>query len=84
MMTNEEHILMVMMFARIHEAIGTIQKTLESRGIWTDDDAIAFSHATHYDPKNLEHYMDAATDDYLQYAAAVGVVTGLEPKPPSA
>jgi hypothetical protein len=76
-MTSEEHKLMILMFARLHEALGMISETLKSRGIWTDDDEAAFSHAVHTDDEKMLHYVSQATNDYLRHASRLGVETGL-------
>ena len=41
-MTKEEHQLMILMFARLHEALEAISETLSSRGIWAGDDKCGF------------------------------------------
>jgi hypothetical protein len=77
-MTKQEHELMVLMFARVFEAIGRIEETFKSRGIWTDDDAKAFAHAVHTDARNLVEYTSRAMLTYLHLAKQSGVETGLE------
>jgi hypothetical protein len=82
-MTTNEHELMILMFARLHEAIGAIADTLKSRDLWTGDDQRAFSHAVHEDPEKLLGFVLQARRDYLRSAARSGVVTGLETEPPA-
>ena len=77
-MTNEEHELMVLMFARLYEAIGIIGDVLKSHELLTGDDPAAFSHAVHADDQKLVAYLAQAHKDYLNAARQVGVVTGLE------
>jgi hypothetical protein len=79
LMTRQEHELMVLMFARLYEAMGVIKETLKSRELWTADDERAFSHAVHDDNKKLAEYFFQAMKDYLRLAQKSGVVTGLEP-----
>lgn len=76
-MTTKEHELMILMFARLHEAVGAISETLKSRGIWTGDDQKAFSHAVHADDEKMLQYVSQATHDYLRHASRLGVETGL-------
>jgi hypothetical protein len=77
-MTQNEHELMVMMFARMHEAIGALKETMKSRALWTADDEKAFSHAVHFDDVKLIQYSAQALKDYLHAAKLAKVETGLE------
>jgi hypothetical protein len=77
-MTPKEHELMVMMFARLNEAIGIIGDSLVSRGIWSGDDSRAFAHAAQADDRKLDFYFSQALKDYRSLAAQLGVVTGLK------
>lgn len=72
-MTKEEHELMVMMFTRIYESIGTIEETLKSNGLWSGDDPAAFSHVVHSDAQKLISYYEHARDDYETLAAELKV-----------
>jgi hypothetical protein len=83
-MTSEEHKLIVLMFARVNEALGMISDTLKSRELWTGDDQRAFPHAVHADDSKLVRFVLDATRDYQRLASQLGVVTGLEDRlPPS-
>ena len=82
-MTPLEHELIMLMFARMNEAIATITDVLKSRGLLTEDDAKAFSHAVHYDETKTLPVVLQTWRDYLACAAQVGVATGLENGPPS-
>jgi hypothetical protein len=73
-MTNQEHELMIMMFARANEAIGILTETLKSRGLWTEDDEKAFAHMVHADDQKLLLYTAQARNDYLRCATSLGVV----------
>lgn len=73
-MTRKEHELIMTMFARLYESIGTIEETLKSRGIWSDDDPKAFSHAVHTDDRKLLHYAERARSDYVAFANQLGVI----------
>jgi hypothetical protein len=77
-MTDKEHELMVLMFARMFEAIATVTDTLKSRGLWTADDEKAFRYAVHADDAKLLGFVAQATVDYIGLARRAGVVTGLE------
>ena len=81
-MTPQEHELMIMMFARMHEAIEILKETLKSRGLWTDDDEKAFSHAVHADARKLLQNIGQAYIDYARIAKLAGVVVEL-PEPPA-
>ena len=80
-MTPEEHNLQILMFARVHEAIGVLAEMLKSRDIITNDDAKAFSHAVHSDQKHIVRFVLQAYTDYQRSAQQAGVVTGLENGP---
>lgn len=75
-MTQKEHQLMVLMFARLYEAFGIIEETLKSRGIWTDDDQRAFYHSVHADDQKLFLYLERARKDYLGFVNQLGVESG--------
>jgi hypothetical protein len=77
-MTAKEHKLMIAMFTRINERVGIIADTLTSRGIWTGDDAEAFSHAIHFDQEKLKVFALQALDDYHIFAAKLDVDIPLE------
>ena len=77
-MTTQEHKLMMTMFTRMYESMGIIANTLTSRGIWTNDDAEAFAHATHFDLEKMEAFASLAFDDYIVFAARLGVDVELE------
>jgi hypothetical protein len=73
-MTKQEHELLISMFARLYQAIGAIEETLTSRGIWTGDDAVAFAHAVHVDDQKVLNYVRRARRDYLLFANQIGVI----------
>ena len=73
-MVAKEHDLMLLMFTRLYEAIGLIEETLKSRGIWTGDDPTAFAHAIHSDNRRLLAYATRARNDYVTLAKELGVV----------
>jgi hypothetical protein len=77
-MTKEEHQLMILMFARLHEAIEAISETLSSREIWLGDDRKAFQDLVRSDKYKLGTYVVRAGRDYLKLAKKLGVVTGIE------
>jgi hypothetical protein len=72
-MTPQEHELMILMFARMNEAIGIVVEALKSRGLWTADDVKAFSHATHADDQKILVYAAQARHDYLACARLCGI-----------
>jgi hypothetical protein len=77
-MTRQEHELMILMFSRVNESIGIIVETLTSRGIWSDDDPKAFSHAVHADDQKLLFYAAQARKDYSVLAKQAGItVSGI-------
>lgn len=75
-MTNEEHLLMVLVIARMYEAVEIVTQTLKSRGLWTDDDEKAFAHAVHDDDAKLTALVQRAKRDYLLLAKMAGVDPG--------
>lgn len=77
-MTTQEHKLMILMFARLHEAIEAISETLSSRGIWSGDDKKAFQDLVRSDKYKLGGYVLRAGHDYLKLAKKLGVETGIE------
>jgi hypothetical protein len=81
-MTKQEHRMMILMFARMFEALTIVTETLKRSEIWTGDDERAFSHATHSDLDKLRGNVLQAHQEYLDCAARSGVVTGLETEPP--
>lgn len=82
-MTHEEHEMMLMLFARLYEAIEVLKETLRSRGLWTEDDEKAFSHAVHQDARKLLSSLTQAYVDYVRVAKIAGVATGLADVPDS-
>ena len=74
-MTKQEHELMLLMFTRLYEAIGIVEETLKSRGLWTGDDPTAYSHAVHADDRKLLQYATRARQDYVKIANQLGVKT---------
>lgn len=85
-MTPEEHQLQILMFARLYEAIEILKETFKSRGLWTDDDEMAFSVAVHADVRVTVKTTMQAYSDYTRIARNLGVATGLDapPAPPPA
>jgi hypothetical protein len=81
-MTPQEHELMLLMFAKQHEAIGILIDVLKSRNILTSDDDKAFAHVVHFDQKRLLQFTVQAWADYQKFAAQLGITTGLEKGPP--
>jgi hypothetical protein len=79
-MTPKEHELVMLMFARLYEAIESIKETLKSRGAWTEDDERAFSHLVHRDEKLLQFSLQVCSD-YTRLARNLGVATGLDELP---
>lgn len=77
-MTTDEHRLMILMFARLHESLEAINETLSSRGIWAEDDKKAFRDLAHHDDRKIENYLAQAGRDYLKLAKELGVETGIE------
>ena len=73
-MTKEEHLLLIAMFARINESIGTITDVLKSREILTGDDPKAFSYAAHVDDRKVLSCAAETRKDYLAFANQLGVV----------
>lgn len=72
-MTKQEHELMITMFTRLYEAVGIIEETLKSRGIWTGDDPSAFAHAVHSDDQKIRNYVRRARSDYRAIVSQLGV-----------
>jgi hypothetical protein len=72
-MTKQEHELMILMFARMNEHIGIIEETLKSRGLWTGDDARAFSHAVHSDDEKISKFVTDARNTYVNWAKDLGI-----------
>jgi hypothetical protein len=83
-MTQQEHELMVTMFARVYEAIGMLTEALKSRGVLPDDDERAFAHLVHSDPQKVVRYLLQAQSDYSRLAKSSGVATGLDELPEGA
>jgi hypothetical protein len=77
-MTKSDHLLIVMMFARMRESFLVLAESFTSRGIWSDDDAKAFAHAVHADERKVEWCLTETRRDYLFLAKELGVATGLE------
>jgi hypothetical protein len=77
-MTPQEHKLIILMFARLHESMDIVATNLKSHGVWNDADQEAFRYASHADEKKLEEFVTQATYDYLEAAKNLGVATGLE------
>lgn len=69
---------MMLMFARLYEAVGLVEETLKSRGLWSGDDPTAFAHAVHADETKLRQYVERARRDYLAFAAQLEVDTPKE------
>lgn len=82
-MTPQEHQLMVMMFARMNEAIGIVFDTFKSNGIWKEGDQQAFAAEVRLDREKSFGYFAQALADYTHCAASHGVETGLPTTPPS-
>jgi hypothetical protein len=82
-MTTEEHQLMILMFERMHEAIGTISEALIRRGLWSQVEQASLSRAIHDDDTKVVEYLDRARSDYLKAAAGLGVETGIKIEPPN-
>ena len=80
-MTNEEHQLMVLMFARWAQAMTTISDALKRDGIWTDDDERAFRTVVQFDDKKILECAALALTEYLKCAKQAGVHTGLDEPP---
>jgi hypothetical protein len=76
-MTPQEHNLMVLMFARTHQAMAAITETLKSRDLWTGDDEKAFNRAVHENDELLLKCAARVLSDYRTIAEQEGVVTGL-------
>ena len=76
---------MVLMFARMHEAIDALRESLKSRGIWSDDDERAFFHVAH-DQAHVAQQILQAFHDYTTIARNLRLETGLDnpPKAPPA
>ena len=83
-MTQQEHELMVTMFARLYEAIGILTEALKSRGVLPEDDERAFAQLVHQDPQKAVRYLLQAQADYARVAKNSGVATGLAEFPEGA
>jgi hypothetical protein len=82
-MTTEEHQLMIFMFERLHEAVGTISEALIQRGLWSREEQATLSQMVHDDDGKVAEYLDRARSDYLRAAAGLGVETGIKTEPPN-
>lgn len=76
-MNPKEHELILSMFVRMYEAIEVVRDTLRSKGIWTEDDEQAFSHAVNGDPQKMLRSLAEAAVNYTESAKRFGVTTGL-------
>jgi hypothetical protein len=72
-MTNQEHDMMVMMFARMYQTIGALANALKSREIMTAEDLQAFQFDAWADDKQTLRYVTQARSDYLKAARLAGV-----------
>jgi hypothetical protein len=72
-MTTEEHTLMILMLARMNQAIGALSEILKSRDIVTADDLKAFHFAAWDDDRQLLKAVAQARSDYLKIAKQAGV-----------
>ena len=82
-MTTEEHQLMILMFERLYEAVGSISEALIKHGLWSRDEQAAFFQMIHADNGKAVEYLDRAMSDYLKAAAGLGVATGIKIEPPN-
>jgi len=74
---------MVMMFARMFQALAAITETLKSRELWTGDDEKAFNRAVHENNQLLLKCAAEALLEYERIAKLEGVETGLIPPQPA-
>src|SRR5208337_230667 len=72
-MTTEEHNLLILMLARINQAIGAFAEVLKSRDIVTQDDLKAFHFAAWDDDRQILKAVIQARSDYLRIAKQAGV-----------
>ena len=72
-MTKQEHETMVMMFARMYQAIGALANAFKSREIITADDLKAFQFDAWADDAQTLRFVIQARSDYLKAAKLSGV-----------
>ena len=72
-MTTQEHETMILMFARMYQAIGALANVLKSREIMTADDLKAFLYDAWADDKQTLTFVNQAQSDYRKAAQLSGV-----------
>lgn len=72
-MTAQEHQLMILMLARMNQAIGALSEILKSREIVTPEDLKAFHFAAWDDNRQILVAVTQARSDYLKIAKLAGV-----------
>ena len=80
-MNPQEHELMVLMFARLIQAMSTLSDALKREGIWTGADEQAFRAVAQLDDRRILECAALALTEYLKCAKTVGVLTGLGEPP---
>ena len=76
-MNDAEHQMMILMLARIYQAVGALAEALQSREVITADDLKAFHFAALADPDQLAKSTAQAYKDYLKLAKLAGVEVSL-------
>lgn len=72
-MAPQDHELMILMFARMFQAMGAIRETLKSRGLWTADDEKAFDFQQWDDNSQILKAVHSALTEYRKCADQSGV-----------
>jgi hypothetical protein len=72
-MTTEEHQLMVLMLARMNQAVSAVWEALKSREVVTLDDQKAFYFSATDDNRQIAQAVLQARSDYLKIAKQAGV-----------
>ena len=73
-MTDNEHALMLMMFARQFQYIKTLENMLISNGVIQADDPALFDAASLSDPDAIAPGFRETEEQYRQFAESVGLI----------
>lgn len=80
-MTPEEHRLVIWVLARQLQQAKVFLDVLKSRNVLEEGDAEAFATSVYLDETSNSALYREAKSEYLKIAKAMGLKTGLEPKP---
>ncbi len=72
-MTREQHLLLITLFAKQNQSLRVIVEMLQSRGVISADDGLAFQAAVALDLERTSAIFEEAKAAYVQLARALGI-----------